>query len=73
MTDGDIGDRGRELEVTALEEWKNFRDEAWNDSSQDVKVAARFEKLEQRFAEQQQAMVQLQRSVDKLLAKSSTD
>lgn len=65
--DPDNNEQGRELEATALQQWQEFRDDAWNDSSQDVKVAARFEKLEQRFSEQEQAMAQVQRSLEKLL------
>jgi hypothetical protein len=66
----DILEQARQLEVNALQEWQEFRDEAWNDSEQDVKVAARFEKLEQRFSEQERAMAQLQRSLDILVANS---
>ena len=67
----DILEQARQLEVNALQEWQEFRDEAWNDSEQDVKVAARFEKLEQRFSEQERAMAQLQRSLDILVANSN--
>ena len=66
-------EEARLLEVAALNDWRDFRDDAWNDSSQDVKVSARFDKLEERFIEQERAMGNLQRSLDLLLSRKLKD